>query len=134
MARVTVEDCIDKVENQFDLVVAAGHRARQLLAGMPAHLEKGDDKDPVVALREIAEEKVSPKELMEGVVQSYRSHRVMDAKEDNFDHLLEADEKKSVEIGSEEGAPTDASSGSDQGGVLIGGALEADLGPSSSTD
>lgn len=99
MARVTVEDCVDKVENQFDLVVIAGHRARQLCAGMQPLLDRNDDKEPVIALREIAEEKLTSDELLEGVTQSYRSHRILDAEEDDFDHLLEPPTQKDLEIG-----------------------------------
>ncbi len=124
MARVTVEDCIDKVSNRFDLVVMSAHRARQLGAGLPPLVERDDDKNTVVSLREIAEEKVSPEEMLNGVTQSYRSHVVLDAEEDDFDHLLEPETAtKSVEIGSledladgpEEETPADGSSS-----VIIG--------------
>ena len=60
MARVTVEDCIDKVENRFELVLLAGHRARQISAGAEITIERDNDKNPVVALREIADETLSP--------------------------------------------------------------------------
>ena len=60
MARVTVEDCIDKVENRFDLVLLASHRARMVSSGAQITVERDNDKNPVVALREIAEATVSP--------------------------------------------------------------------------
>ncbi len=60
MARVTVEDCIDNVENRFDLVLLASHRARTISAGAPITIDRDNDKNPVVALREIAETTVSP--------------------------------------------------------------------------
>src|SRR5215831_12828327 len=60
MTRVTVEDCIDKVENRFDLVLLASHRARMISAGSQITVERDNDKNPVVALREIAEKTISP--------------------------------------------------------------------------
>ena len=60
MARVTVEDCIDKVENRFDLVLLASHRARMISSGAQITIDRDNDKNPVVALREIADETMSP--------------------------------------------------------------------------
>ena len=60
MARVTVEDCIDKVENRFDLVLLASHRARMISSGSQITIDRDNDKNPVVALREIAEKTISP--------------------------------------------------------------------------
>ncbi len=68
MARVTVEDCVDKVSNRFDLVLIAAQRARQISGGADLTIERDRDKNPVVALREIAEETVKPKELQEAIV------------------------------------------------------------------
>ena len=68
MARVTVEDCVDKVSNRFDLVLIAAQRARQISGGDDLTIDRDRDKNPVVALREIAEEKVKPKELQEAIV------------------------------------------------------------------
>ena len=65
MARVTVEDCIDKVENRFDLVLLASHRARMISSGTQITVERDNDKNPVVALREIAEKAISPEDLKE---------------------------------------------------------------------
>jgi DNA-directed RNA polymerase subunit omega len=65
MARVTVEDCIDKVENRFDLVLLASHRARTISSGAQITIDRDNDKNPVVALREIAETTVSPDDLKE---------------------------------------------------------------------
>ena len=70
MARVTVEDCVDKVTNRFDLVLLAAHRARILSSGAPLLIDRDNDKNPVVALREIADEAVVPDELGEDLVQS----------------------------------------------------------------
>lgn len=70
MARVTVEDCIDKVPNRFRLVLKAAHRARNIAAGSPLEIERDNDKNPVVALREIAEEKLDFDALTESLVSS----------------------------------------------------------------
>ena len=64
MARVTVEDCIDKVENRFDLVLLASHRARMISSGSQITIDRDNDKNPVVALREIAEKTISPDDLI----------------------------------------------------------------------
>ena len=76
MARVTVEDCVDKVPNRFDLVLLAAQRARQISGGAELTIDRDRDKNPVVALREIAEETVLPDELMEGVVQNLQRVQV----------------------------------------------------------
>ena len=68
MARVTVEDCVDKVSNRFDLVLFAAQRAREISCGSELTIERDRDKNPVVALREIAEETVVPSELEEAII------------------------------------------------------------------
>ena len=68
MARVTVEDCIDKVENRFELVLLAGHRARLISAGSPLTIDRDRDKNPVCALREIADDVVDADELKENLI------------------------------------------------------------------
>ena len=70
MARVTVEDCIDKVENRFKLVLLAGHRARNIAGGQPLLVDRDNDKNPVVALREIADDVVDAEELKETLIAS----------------------------------------------------------------
>ncbi|HEY0014563.1 MAG TPA: DNA-directed RNA polymerase subunit omega [Allosphingosinicella sp.] len=70
MARVTVEDCVDKIPNRFDLVLLAAQRARQVSGGAELTIDRDRDKNPVVALREIAEETVKPKLLQEALVSS----------------------------------------------------------------
>jgi DNA-directed RNA polymerase omega subunit len=74
MARVTVEDCIDKVENRFDLVLLASHRARMISSGGQITVERDNDKNPVVALREIADTAVSPEDLKEELVHSLQKY------------------------------------------------------------
>lgn len=70
MARVTVEDCVDKVENRFELVLVASHRARMIASGSPITILRDNDKNPVVALREIADETVTPADLKEDLIHS----------------------------------------------------------------
>jgi DNA-directed RNA polymerase subunit omega len=73
MARVTVEDCVDKVPNRFDLVLLAAQRAREISGGAELTVDRDRDKNPVVALREIAEQTVKPKQLQESLVQSLQN-------------------------------------------------------------
>jgi DNA-directed RNA polymerase subunit omega len=70
MARVTVEDCVEKVPNRFGLVLLAAHRARAVSAGSAILVERDNDKNPVVALREIADDVVAPEDLREGLIGS----------------------------------------------------------------
>ena len=85
MARVTVEDCVDKIPNRFDLVLMAAQRARQISGGADLTIDRDRDKNPVVALREIAEETITPDELKESVVQSLQ--RVQIDEEDTPDEI-----------------------------------------------
>jgi len=78
MARVTVEDCIEKVENRFDLIVLSAHRAREISAGDDITIERDNDKNPVVSLREIADETVSPENLKESLITSMQTQLVDD--------------------------------------------------------
>jgi DNA-directed RNA polymerase subunit omega len=81
MARVTVEDCIDKVDNRFELVLLASHRARLISSGSPLTIERDRDKNPVVALREIAEETVRPDDLKEQLIHSLQKYVEVDEPE-----------------------------------------------------
>jgi DNA-directed RNA polymerase subunit omega len=85
MARVTVEDCIDKVPNRFDLVLLAAQRARQVSGGAELTLERDRDKNPVVALREIAEGTITPAELEDAVINTLQ--RVQIDEEDAPDEV-----------------------------------------------
>lgn len=82
MARVTVEDCIDKVSNRFELVLLASHRSRMISAGSELAIERDRDKNPVVALREIAEEAVSANDLKEDLIHSMQRYAEVDEPED----------------------------------------------------
>ncbi len=81
MARVTVEDCIDKVENRFDLVLLASHRARMISSGAQITVDRDNDKNPVVALREIADETISPGDLKEDFIHSLQKYVEVDEPE-----------------------------------------------------
>jgi DNA-directed RNA polymerase subunit omega len=82
MARVTVEDCVLKVPNRFDLVLVASQRSRDISAGAPLSVERDNDKNPVIALREIAEETISIDELSDALVQSMQRHVEIDEPEE----------------------------------------------------
>ena len=81
MARVTVEDCVDKIPNRFDLVLLSAHRARQLSGGAEPLVERDRDKNPVVALREIAQKELKADELKEEFVKSLQRHAEVDEPE-----------------------------------------------------
>ena len=87
MARVTVEDCVDKVDNRFDLVLLAGHRARQISSGAEITVPRDNDKNPVVALREIADEKLSPGDLEEDLIHSLQKQVEVDEPEGEIEDL-----------------------------------------------
>src|SRR3981081_793434 len=82
MARVTVEDCVVKVPNRFELVLLAAQRAREITSGGPLSLARDDDKNPVVALREIAEETVALDHLQDSLVRGMQRHVEMDEPEE----------------------------------------------------
>jgi len=81
MARVTVEDCIDKVENRFELVLLASHRARMISSGSQLTVDRDNDKNPVVALREIADQTVQPEDLKEDLIHSLQKYVEVDEPE-----------------------------------------------------
>ncbi len=92
MARVTVEDCVEQVSNRFDLVLLAGHRARMVSQGAPVTVDSDNDKNPVVALREIAEQTIDKDDLLEDMVHSLQSHVEVDEPEETEMPLLPAAE------------------------------------------
>jgi DNA-directed RNA polymerase subunit omega len=98
MARVTVEDCVDKVENRFELVLLAGHRARMIASGSPLTIDRDNDKNPVVALREIADETIHPDDLKEDLIHSLQKYVEVDEPEQDLPLLADdsADEDNGV--------------------------------------
>jgi len=115
MARVTVEDCVVRIPNRFDLVMMAAQRARGIAAGAALTIERDDDKNPVVALREIAEQTVGPADLTEEVIQSLQNFVEMDEPEDEEVDVLAIQQDMSTEMGGEASAvaAVDAATGDD---------------------
>ena len=92
MARVTVEDCIEKIPNRFDLVLTASQRARGIMKGDLPTLDRDDDKNPVIALREIADETVDIENIRESLVSGQQKHVEFDlSEEDEIIELLESE-------------------------------------------
>mgnify|MGYP001471155700 FL=1 len=89
MARVTVEDCIEKIPNRFDLVLAAAQRARDISTGNPLTIDRDNDKNPVVALREIADETIDPDKLRDDIVKGLQKLTNPELIEDEEDENLE---------------------------------------------
>ena len=88
MARVTVEDCVDKVPNRFDLVMLAAHRAREISAGSAVTVDRDNDKNPVVSLREIADETQSAADLRERMIEANQNQIEVDEPEEDAMALL----------------------------------------------
>ena len=106
MARVTVEDCIEKVENRFELVMFAAQRARKIGTGAPLTIERNNEKNPVISLREIAGETVSIDDLKEELV---RNHQMMVAFEEDDDEidLMDGEEEWSSMAGNQSSSAAD---------------------------
>ncbi len=99
MARVTVEDCVTKIPNRFELVMLAAQRARSIAAGADLTLDRDNDKNPVVALREIADETIDLDDLREGLVKSLQKHVEMDEPEEDEVDLIAVQQAAIVETG-----------------------------------
>ncbi|MEM6618590.1 MAG: DNA-directed RNA polymerase subunit omega [Pseudomonadota bacterium] len=97
MARVTVEDCVDKVPNRFELVMLAAHRAREISTGAEITVTRDKDKNPVVALREIAEETLTADQLREAAIESHQTQIEVDEPEQ--------DDKMALLMGAEQDKP-----------------------------
>ena len=93
MARVTVEDCVDKVPNRFELVMLAAHRAREIAAGASITVDRDNDKNPVVSLREIADETQSAEDLRQRLIESNQTQIEVDEPEEDSMSLLMGVEK-----------------------------------------
>jgi len=98
MARVTVEDCIDKVTNRFELVMVSGKRARQISSGAPLTIDRDNDKNAVVSLREIASETVSVDNLREEVIKNYQTTVEPDVLEEDMEELTFDDDDGATEM------------------------------------
>jgi DNA-directed RNA polymerase subunit omega len=98
MARVTVEDCIDKVDNRFELVLLASHRARMIASGAPLTIDRDRDKNPVVALREIADEAIQPDDLKEEFIHSLQKQVEVDEPEAEAVPMIAAPQRAATQI------------------------------------
>ena len=96
MARVTVEDCVDKIENRFELVLLASHRSRMISAGAEIVVQRDNDKNPVVALREIADKKVSSEDLKEDFIHSMQKYVEVDEPEADAVPMLSSDSRMPI--------------------------------------
>jgi DNA-directed RNA polymerase subunit omega len=117
MARVTVEDCVDKVENRFELVLLASHRARMISSGAPLTIDRDNDKNPVVALREIADQTIAPEDLKEDLIHSLQK----------FVEVDEPEAEAVPMITSAESAPTAATGGDEDKEVAFDRMSEEEL-------
>ena len=113
MARVTVEDCVIKIPNRFDLVMVAAQRAREISAGAALTIDRDKDKNPVVALREIADETVSTSALQESLVESMQKHIEVDEPEED---LIDFDSAENILEDPAAEAKDDADDADDQDG------------------
>lgn len=129
MARVTVEDCIDKVDNRFELVLLASHRARLISQGAAITIDRDNDKNPVVALREIADETIDLDALRQGLIGGLQKHvEVDEPEEDNMAALMQSNDWAAVTASQNAGARDGmqmVGDGDDDGDVDLGPAEEA---------
>lgn len=127
MARVTVEDCVLKVPNRFELVLLAAQRARDIAAGAPLTVEKDNDKNPVIALREIAEETISLEHLKNAVVRSLQKTVEIDEPEEEEEPAIEGAEAIwPGDVAAPAGAAADADAG-EEGEPGLEEELEEDM-------
>lgn len=99
MARVTVEDCVDKVTNRFELVLLAAHRARSISGGSAITVDKDNDKNPVIALREIAEQTIGPEDMKEGLIHALQKNVEVDEPEAEAAPTLAVERRASPILG-----------------------------------
>ncbi|MDX1717424.1 MAG: DNA-directed RNA polymerase subunit omega [Anderseniella sp.] len=107
MARVTVEDCIQKLPNRFELVLMSAHRARMISQGAPLTLDRDNDKNPVVALREIGDSTIDVEDLREDYVHSMQKHVEVDEPEESAVPLLASDSEGGQQAGDAAAAPAE---------------------------
>ena len=98
MARVTVEDCVDKITSRFDLVLFAAHRAREMSEGSEILVDRDNDKNPIVALREIADEKINSSDLEESKISSLQTQIDVDEADEDYIPLVQDNTKASPSI------------------------------------
>jgi DNA-directed RNA polymerase subunit omega len=129
MARVTVEDCIVKIPNRFKLVMMASQRGRNISAGSALNVERDNDKNPVVALREIAEDQVNHDELEESLIKGLQKFVEMDEPEEDSLDLIAVDQDTGEE---NEAVPEDGAESGEKAPDVdmdMGGAVYGDITP-----
>jgi len=137
MARVTVEDCVTKVRNRFELVMLATQRARSIAAGADLTLERDNDKNPVVALREIADETIDLEELKEGLVKSLQKHVETDEPEEDEVDLLAIQQEVSAVAGESAQPADDGAAGKpavEDAAAAVDGGVTAETPPQDDTE
>ena len=117
MARVTVEDCIDKIPNRFELVLLASHRARTISAGAQIAVQRDNDKNPVVALREIADKKIATDDLREDFIHSMQKYVEVDEPEAEAVPMLSSDTRMPV-LGQDDPVERQLDRQDDRGGAV----------------
>ena len=124
MARVTVEDCVTKIPNRFQLVIIASQRARNISAGAAPNVDRDNDKNPVIALREIAEDLVDHNELEESLIKGLQKYVEMDTPEDDEVDLIAIQQSYDGEIA--DATAASAPDGNDKDGNEGKGASDPD--------
>lgn len=119
MARVTVEDCIEEIPNRFELVLLASQRAKELASGAMLTVDRDRDKNPVVALREIADKTVSLEHLREGLVKSFQRSGAAEEEEEDLESLLAEDSGAVVPASQQEFNASDAFTVEDEAGAVV---------------
>ncbi|WP_316976420.1 DNA-directed RNA polymerase subunit omega [Shumkonia mesophila] len=134
MARVTVEDCVIKIPNRFDLVMVAAQRARDIAAGAPLTVDRDNDKNPVVALREIADETIDIDNLTDSLVKGLQKHVESDEPEEDEMDLLAIQQELGISVAetpsrvvAEDGDDELEAEGEESGEALYEDVDEADL-------
>jgi DNA-directed RNA polymerase subunit omega len=122
MARVTVEDCISKVQDRFELVAVAAQRAKEISAGNNVTIERKGEKNTVLSLREIAADKVEVDSLREGIVKSFQKdreinpdHRIMDTDEKPIDLLIAEEREELQQLAGDQGVFEDEANPDEDG-------------------
>ena len=127
MARVTVEDCVERIPNRFELVIMAAQRSRELSVGSELTVERDNDKNPVVALREIADESIETSELEEELILGLQHHGDTDDPEEESEELLAIEEALTASVEAELSALAEEADAKTQAEVMFEDVPEKEL-------
>ena len=127
MARVTVEDCVERIPNRFELVIMAAQRSRELSVGSELTVERDNDKNPVVALREIADESIETSELEEELILGLQHHGDTDDPEEEAEELLAIEEAMTASVEAEISALAEEADAKTQAEVMFEDVPEKEL-------